>query len=59
MKYIAEILADDVVWLINEDRRLISLHMTLEEATYYCRKHFQVEPVIVDRRKELSDTPTH
>ena len=52
MLYIAEILSDDVVWLINEHRRLISIHQTLEEAKYYCNKHFNVAPVIVDRRKE-------
>ncbi len=26
MTYIAEILSDDVIWLINENRRLISIH---------------------------------
>ena len=52
MSYIAEILSDDVVWLINENRRLISIHQNMEEASYYCRKHFQVAPVIVDRREE-------
>lgn len=50
MKYIAEILAEDVVWLINENRRLISIHQTMDEATYYCQKHFQVAPVVIDRR---------
>lgn len=52
MPYIAEILSEDVVWLINENRRLISIHQNLEEASYYCRKHFQAAPVIVDRREE-------
>jgi hypothetical protein len=52
MPYIAEILSEDVVWLINENRRLISIHQNLEEAGYYCRKHFQAAPVIVDRREE-------
>ena len=52
MSYIAEILSEDVVWLINENRRLISIHQNLEEASYYCRKHFQAVPVIVDRREE-------
>ena len=59
MKFIAEILADDVVWLINENRRLISLHMSAEEAAYYCWKHFQAEPVIIDRRQEFADQPVH
>ena len=54
MTYIAEILADDVVWLINEQRNLISIHLNREEADYYCRKHFHVAPVFVDRRKESS-----
>lgn len=50
MKYIAEVLADDIVWLINENRRLISIHQTMEEADYYCQKHFQMVPVVIDRR---------
>lgn len=50
--YIAEILSADIVWVINEQRRLISIHQTMEEANYYCQKHFQVQPVIVDRRPE-------
>ena len=50
MTYIAEILADDVVWLINENRRLISIHQSIDEVTYYCQKHFQVVPVVIDRR---------
>lgn len=52
MLYIAEILSDDIVWLINENRRLISIHQSLEEANYYCQKHYNVAPVVVDRRKE-------
>ena len=50
MTYIAEILSDDVIWLINENRRLISIHQNMDEATYYCRKHFQVAPKVIDRR---------
>lgn len=50
MKYIAEILSDDIVWLINENRRLISIHQTREEADYYCQKHFKMAPVVIDRR---------
>lgn len=50
MSYIAEILSEDIVWVINENRRLISIHQTLGEASYYCWKHFQETPVIVDRR---------
>jgi hypothetical protein len=53
MKYIVEILSKDVVWLINENRRLISLHLNIEEARYYCRKHFHEEPEVVDRRKRF------
>ena len=52
MSYIAEILADDVVWVINENRLLISIHQTMDEANYYCRKHFKVAPQVVDRRNE-------
>lgn len=52
MLYITEILSDDVVWLINENRRLISIHKSPEEASYYCKKHFKVAPEIVDRRRE-------
>jgi len=52
MLYMAEILSDDIIWLINENRRLISIHQTLEEANYYCRKHFNAAPAIVDRRSE-------
>ena len=48
--YIAEILADDVVWLINDQRRLISIHQSRAEAEYYCQKHYKVAPQIVDRR---------
>lgn len=50
MKYIAEVLSDDIVWLINENRRLISIHQTMEEADYYCQKHFQMVPIVIDRR---------
>ena len=50
MTYIAEILSDDVIWLINENRRLISIHQNMDEATYYCQKHFQVAPTVIDRR---------
>ncbi len=50
MTYIAEILSDDVIWLINENRRLISIHQNMDEATYYCQKHFQVAPKVIDRR---------
>ena len=56
MRYIAEILADDIVWLINENRRLISIHQTMEEADYYCQKHFQVAPVVIDRRRDINRT---
>lgn len=59
MTYIAEILSDDVVWLINENRRLISIHQNQEEANYYCRKHFSVSPVIIDRRREFEDRSLH
>ena len=52
MRYIVEILADDIVWLINENRRLISIHQTMDEADYYCQKHFQVAPVVIDRRTD-------
>ena len=51
MSYIAEILSQDVVWLITDSRRLISIHQTLDETIYYCKKHFKVAPVVVDRRK--------
>ena len=51
MSYIAEILSDDIIWVINENRRLISIHQSMEEANYYCEKHFQVKPTVVDRRK--------
>ena len=51
MTYIAEILSDDVIWLINENRRLISIHQSIDEVTYYCQKHFQMSPVVIDRRK--------
>ena len=51
MTYIAEILSDDVIWLINENRRLISIHQSMDEVTYYCQKHFQAVPVVIDRRK--------
>lgn len=50
MTYIAEILSDDVIWLINENRRLISIYQSIDEVTYYCQKHFQVVPVVIDRR---------
>ena len=50
MTYIAEILSDDVIWLINENRRLIPIHQNMDEATYYCQKHFQVAPKVIDRR---------
>lgn len=59
MKYIVEILSEDVVWLINEHRRLISLHTSTKEATYYCQKHFQEMPVVVDRRPEFANAPVH
>ena len=59
MKYIVEILSDDVVWLINEHRRLISLHTDVEEAKYYCKKHFQENPVVIDRRKEFAGSTIH
>ena len=57
MAYIAEILSDDVIWLINENRRLISIHQTMDEATYYCQKHFQVTPVVIDRRASSVTPP--
>ena len=50
MTYIAEILADDVVWLISDQRRLISIHQSRAEAEYYCQKHYNAAPQIVDRR---------
>lgn len=57
MQYIAEILSDDVIWLINENRRLISIHQSREEVEYYCRKHFQAAPVFIDRRAGVKDKP--
>ncbi len=57
MAYIAEILSDDVIWLINENRRLISIHQTMDEAIYYCQKHFQATPVIIDRRASAVTAP--
>ena len=59
MKYMVEILSSDVVWLINENRRLISLHTNVEEAKYYCQKHFQEKPVVIDRRLEFDNAPVH
>lgn len=50
MSYIAEILSDDVVWVLDQDRQLVSMHLSLDEANYYCLKHLQVEPRVVDRR---------
>ena len=52
MGYVTEILSNDVVWLSNENRRLISIHKSPEEASCYCKNHFKVAPEIVDRRKE-------
>ncbi|MDC1528652.1 hypothetical protein N8600_06325 [Gammaproteobacteria bacterium] len=57
MAYIAEILSDDVIWLINENRRLISIHQAMDEAIYYCQKHFQATPVIIDRRASSAIPP--
>jgi len=57
MAYIAEILSDDVIWLINENRRLISIHQTLEKAIYHSQKHFQATPVIIDRRASSAIQP--
>lgn len=57
MAYIAEILSDDVIWVINENRRLISIHQTLDEAMYYCEKHFQATPVVIDRRASSGNSP--
>ena len=57
MAYIAEILSDDVIWLINENRRLIFIHQTLDEAIYHCQKHFQATPVIIDRRASSAIPP--
>ncbi len=57
MAYIAEILSDDVIWLINENRRLISIHQTLDEDIYHCQKHFQATPVIIDRRASSAIPP--
>jgi len=57
MAYIAEILSDDVIWLINENRRLISIHQTMDEAMYYCQKHFQATPVVIDRRASSDKSP--
>ena len=51
MTYIAEILSDDVIWLINQNRRLISIHQSIDEITYYCQRHFQMAPVVIDRLK--------
>jgi len=53
MSYIAEILSNEVVWVINENRRLVSIHLSMEEADYYCRKHFAISPEVVDRRQEF------
>ena len=55
MTYIAEILADDVVWLINDQRHLISIHQSRAEAEYYCQKHYKAVPQIVDRRMRFDD----
>ena len=57
MAYIAEILSDDVIWLINENRRLISIHQTMDEVIYHCQKHFQATPVIIDRRASSAIPP--
>ena len=51
MTYIAEILSDDVIWLINQNRRLILIHQSIDEITYYCQRHFQMAPVVIDRCK--------
>ena len=55
MKYIAEILSDDIVWLINKKRRLISIHQTRKEAGYYCQKHYNMVPVVIDRRPDAKN----
>ena len=52
MAYIAEILSSDVVWVITQHRQLVSIHLSLEEANYYCRKHFNTSPNVVDRRQK-------
>lgn len=50
MNYIAEVLEDDKVWLLNENRRLLSIHRSLREARAACVKSYHVEPRVVDRR---------
>lgn len=50
MNYIAEVLEDDKVWLLNENRRLISIHHSIEEARTACKARFHSEPQVVDRR---------
>ena len=52
MTYIAEVLKDDQVWLLNENRRLLSIHHSLKEACETCRKRYNAEPRVVDRRQQ-------
>ena len=52
MTYIAEVLKDDQVWLLNENRRLLSIHRSLEEACDTCRERYNAEPRVVDRRQQ-------
>lgn len=54
MNYIAEVLKDDQVWLLNENRRLLSIHRSVKEAREVCRQRYDAEPRVVDRRQQMS-----
>lgn len=57
MNYIAEVLEDDKVWLLNENRRLLSIHRSVREARDACLKSYHAEPRVVDRRGKKIPTP--
>ena len=54
MTYIAEVLEDHKVWLLNENRRLVSIHSSITEAREACRKSYKSDPQIVDRRHKMA-----
>lgn len=61
MVYTAEVLEDGKVWLLNENRRLLSIYDNLEEAREACRKFYKAELRVVDRgggskAKDFSDS---
>ncbi|MEX2366048.1 MAG: hypothetical protein WD601_05545 [Pseudohongiellaceae bacterium] len=52
MRYFVEVLSVKKVWLINENRRLLSMHSSIEEACDTCFRLYKSAACVIDRRQQ-------